>query len=373
MLFEGLRDNAAPAADQLEVTVFGPGLGECILVHLGGGNWINIDSCTDPRSSDKSPVPLRYLTDLNVDPAHAIKVIVATHWHSDHINGISKIVTSVPNALVAIPQAMGKLDFLRYVSRHMEARVSRSGTKVQEMDAIFQHLKITRKVPEWASTRKLLFHVEGASGHGERCEVWALSPNNKEISKFIDWVASAMPKLDETHRPAHAPEPNAVAIVIFVKIGDQAILLGSDLEETADPDTGWSAVIASHPYPGVTAKVFKIPHHGSQNAHSNDVWEQLVFSKPAVALTPYSRLDEPLPRESDVKRILSYTSHAYTSAQHVGFRPKRRDQPVMRTLREGNVKIRRRLGVLGAVRLRCRPGEDWETELLGSAARLSDI
>ena len=34
-----------------------------------------------------------------------------------------------------------------------------------------------------------------------------------------------------------------------------AILFGSDLEETADPDTGWFTVIDSHPYPGTTVAI----------------------------------------------------------------------------------------------------------------------
>lgn len=39
-----------PKADELEVSVFGPGIGECVVVHAGAGEWMIVDSCVD-RSS----------------------------------------------------------------------------------------------------------------------------------------------------------------------------------------------------------------------------------------------------------------------------------------------------------------------------------
>src|SRR5262249_14986688 len=54
-----------PAADELEVTVFGPGFGECIVAHLGHDRWIVIDSCIDSRS-DK-PAVLAYFEHIGVD------------------------------------------------------------------------------------------------------------------------------------------------------------------------------------------------------------------------------------------------------------------------------------------------------------------
>ncbi|MBN1875905.1 MAG: hypothetical protein JXA33_16905 [Anaerolineae bacterium] len=54
-----------PAPDELEISVFGPGYGESILVHVGAGNWILVDSCLDPVS--KQPAALTYLDTLNVN------------------------------------------------------------------------------------------------------------------------------------------------------------------------------------------------------------------------------------------------------------------------------------------------------------------
>lgn len=51
---------APPAHDELEVSVFGPGYGEAIVIHLGENEWILIDSCIEPES--KEPAAIHYLT-----------------------------------------------------------------------------------------------------------------------------------------------------------------------------------------------------------------------------------------------------------------------------------------------------------------------
>ena len=41
---------APPRTDELEVSLFGPGVGECVIVHLGAGEWMVVDSCLDPAT-----------------------------------------------------------------------------------------------------------------------------------------------------------------------------------------------------------------------------------------------------------------------------------------------------------------------------------
>ena len=36
-----------PAKDEIDVVVVGPGFGESILLHIGDGDWIVVDSCLD--------------------------------------------------------------------------------------------------------------------------------------------------------------------------------------------------------------------------------------------------------------------------------------------------------------------------------------
>ena len=85
-----------PAPHHLEISVFGPGIGECVVVHLGDSDWVVVDSCIDRQSG--RPVALEYLRSLGVDVASQIKLVIATHWHDDHIRGIAEILHAAESA-----------------------------------------------------------------------------------------------------------------------------------------------------------------------------------------------------------------------------------------------------------------------------------
>ena len=57
--------------------------------------------------------------------------------------------------------------------------------------------------------------------------------------------------------------------VLWVQVNDICLLLGGDLEETKHPATGWSTIVNSKRRPKRKAKIFKIPHHGSDSGHSD--------------------------------------------------------------------------------------------------------
>ena len=79
--------SALPKYDEFEVSVFGPGRGECILVHMGYNEWCMIDSCVGRGRS--LPAAVEYLTDLGQAALDGVLLVLATHWHDDHIGGIA--------------------------------------------------------------------------------------------------------------------------------------------------------------------------------------------------------------------------------------------------------------------------------------------
>lgn len=99
-----------PAHDELEVSLFGPGVGECVVIHIGHGSWIIIDSCVDENSI---PIALSYLEKIGVNPERAVKFIVISHWHDDHIQGLSEVVRRCMNAKIIYSAALLKKNFLR--------------------------------------------------------------------------------------------------------------------------------------------------------------------------------------------------------------------------------------------------------------------
>ena len=79
-----------PNKNDVQVVVLGNGNGECILVHIGGGEWIILDSFR--TGNNGQPVALDYLANLGVDVAKNVSAIIATHWHNDHIQGMNETI-----------------------------------------------------------------------------------------------------------------------------------------------------------------------------------------------------------------------------------------------------------------------------------------
>ena len=91
------------------------------------------------------------------------------------------------------------------------------------------------------------------------------------------------------------------------------------------------AIIASHQdsTPGL---VFKVPHHGSENADSPDVWEKLLIQDPFAVVTPFTGGQVRLPGDSDLERLSGRTSKLYCTTAGTG-KPPNRDPAVERRMR----------------------------------------
>ena len=104
---------APPRCDELEISLFGPGIGECLVIHVGDNQWIIVDSCID--SSTKEPAPLGYLKQLGINPFDNVKLFIITHWHSDHIRGASEIAKKCAGATICFSEALLQEEFLTLV------------------------------------------------------------------------------------------------------------------------------------------------------------------------------------------------------------------------------------------------------------------
>ena len=94
----------------IEVSLFGPGYGECVVLHLGAGDWAIVDSCIDHRTGQ--PAALAYLSSLGIDPAVAVKLVAVTHAHDDHIRGIADVLAACESARFVRPVATSRNEFL---------------------------------------------------------------------------------------------------------------------------------------------------------------------------------------------------------------------------------------------------------------------
>ena len=348
-----------PRRDELEFTLFGPGYGESIVLHVGGGAWVIVDSCIDEGGV---PRALRYLEDLGLDPAEAVVLIVATHWHDDHIRGMAKLVEACNRAAFCCAGALRGEEFLSIVGALEGRPFSGAGSGVREIHGVFARLAEAASKPTFALANRRIFSRNG-------CEIWSLSPDDAAFRRFLKSVGGLLPDVGQTKTRVPSLAPNEAAVALWIGIGDVSVLLGSDLEKP-----GWAGILESRERPAGTASAFKVPHHGSATADEQGGWERMLEPAPFAVLTPWRRGGRALPGENDVRRILSHTGNAYATAKagSLNFTPRRRDRVVDRTIGESGIRLRRLPMSPGWLRLRRPPGSrtSWTVETFGPACHL---
>ena len=323
-----------------------------MLVHIGDGDWIIVDSCID-RGTQR-PVALDYLNSLDVDVGARVKLVVATHWHDDHIRGLTDVLLAAENAKFVNSAAYDFQQLLRVVA--LSNGITPQASATREYDRIVELLDHLRKggpkhekvgpIPALAN-KKLL-----ALNQGERAvsaEVFALSPSDSVFYLAKAELDFALSAIKSGRRPV-TQGPNQLSVALWLKVGILDVLLGADLEHVSDPTRGWLAITRSHERPMGRAGFFKVPHHGSQNADCSECWTEMLSPAPIAIVTSYS--PSRLPKQSDIERLCSRSESVYLTSDRSYPLP-RRDNAVEKTLR-GMVITRRALaGQMGHVRLRC--------------------
>ncbi|MFI5665216.1 MBL fold metallo-hydrolase [Streptomyces sp. NPDC051704] len=299
-----------PAVDEVEVSLFGPGLGECVVVHLGNAEWMVVDSCV--RAQESTPIALEYLEKLGVDIGASITTIVASHWHDDHVTGISDIFERAHAAKFYAASALSGDEF-RALTMRKPVR-SRFSSGVSELG----------RVRELVESRK-----GSAGGHlslvsaGRRIrnrrdspvsEIWSLSPSDTDLLRGIDGMAAALGSANGGVSRVATMDANDLSVVLQLETVAGSILLGGDLENRGDVTRGWRAVVRDANRPPGMSSLYKIPHHGSRTADSDEIWQQLIKDDALCILAPYER-GVIVPGEKDIDKLRSRSSNIYITSQ----------------------------------------------------------
>lgn len=368
----------APGSRELEVSVFGPGFGECILLHIGDGNWAVIDSCLDATS--KQPAALHYLSSLGANPATSIQLVVATHWHDDHMDGISTVFQTATGAIFACTGAVQQADFNEVLAAWTGTRFLAGGSGVDELRSIMVELKkrstdSRRVAPKLAGVGRTLWPAAGKPnpwGMSIKC----LSPSDAAVLATISRLKGVAPASSKIRRRLPRLLENDTSVVLSVEAEGHRILLGGDLHVKVDRSLGWLAIVDDHF--GVDARhhTFKVPHHGSPTGHHEEVWNKMVVEQTCAVTTPFVGGSVRLPSINDCQRILSKTQNAYLSAPPLPGKFRDANKAVEKTVQEATRSVHFVPGKYGHVRLRKKldetPDAEWRVELFGSAVSLAD-
>ncbi len=366
-------NETAPASSEIEVSIFGRGYGESVLLHVGDGAWIVIDSLLDRAGK---PAAIGYLQSIGVDPANAIELILATHWHDDHVRGLAEIYRVATRAKLALPGALQADEWRAFHRAARERGTERFKSGVAELDRLSE-LRAATGRPPFLLTRLnhiLLRKHPTDMSHGQSVTVEALAPADADLTAFYQALSRYEFDDSASRVETAAFDRNDVSVAAWVRVGSHRLLLGADLEVFSNRDRGWDAVLQSPAPLDGRAGVFKIAHHGSQNGHHAGIWASHVDSDPVAVLAPWNRGTK-LPKPEDVKRITSLTTKAYAASQMSRKSPTR-PAVVEKTLREQGLETRARPSDVGQVRLRldlAKAGASWSVELIDGAVSLKSL
>lgn len=372
MAFDWSRVGSAPSPDEIEVTLIGPGFGESIVVHVGRGCWIVVDSCVDSMSSDTTSAPLNYLHHIGVNCREQVQLVVATHWHEDHVKGISQLVSSCESADFCCASALTSPEFLTYLAANDAEGSADGSSKPQEFFDALQIVKRRRQVVRLAMAGNELSTFTDAS-HKIFGKVVALSPSHAEVARFMQWIGKEIPSNRKRERNTYTKDPNELSVVVQVLCGDDSILLGADMVVTNDVQRGWKAVMQEHRRLVLPqSNVVKVPHHGSENAHFQNMWNDGCHADRIALVAPYSRgvIENRPPKLSDIQRILKNSPRSYITAPPRAKRAKF-EPAVERTITEGFINVTNATQALGMVRVRKKANGSWVEQLFPPAIELS--
>jgi hypothetical protein len=289
-------------------------------------------------------------------------LVVVTHWHDDHIRGITRVVTACKGASVACSSALHHKDTLQFVFE-TDGSGGALGSGLDELRSILRLPEAQRRLI-WAKANTPLY----PRPPGNSPQVVALSPSEDAFSRSLQALIE-----DATKRPAavrrrfRAPEgANGASIAVSVRIGDDAVLLGADVETSSNSETGWDAIL-TYAAPEERASLVKVPHHASDGAHSEEVWTRMLVENVVAVVTPWALGDDFLPKETDLDRLRQLTGKLYLTSVP-SLKRADKDRAVNRLIQRlhgGNVEQLRGWG-----HVRARRGStstEWHVELDGDA------
>jgi beta-lactamase superfamily II metal-dependent hydrolase len=371
-----------PQPNELEVSIFGPGFGEGILIHVGQGKWIAIDSCVD--SATQKSVLLKYLQEIGVDPATSVELVVASHWHQDHVRGLHEFLDSAPNADFCCSSVLTTKEFISLADL-ASGSSSRISMGPEELYKCLQTCKARMETAgklrlKYATTDRILWQSAWvSSGNSYSASLNSLSPSDEMTTRSHKFMVNTLAALKNSALPPSrilASKPNDVSVALVLTVNERRILLGSDLEEQGDALVGWSAVLETQSV-SPPSQTFKVAHHGSASGHHDGVWTNLLHSNPLALLTPFRWGKHRLPNAVDRARILAATTRAYITADPNATAKPPKSQPKVQAMLASAVKNRRlAIGAAGHIRWRA-PLDDSNAigtvELFESAMQLSEV
>lgn len=358
-----------PTPNTAEITLIGTGggYGECGVIHLTNGKWMIVDSCQNP--STKQVLPLLYLNKIGVD-LNDVVLIVCTHWHDDHIQGLSEILRQCTNAQFAMARANDLKKFLEFVNLDAAKVIKEpSNASTTEFLGCLTILKERGKHPVWAGQDRILESVEDI-------QVISLSPSDLTINKFDQEISLLITEFGKASTKVQISSPNAKSVALYLKLGNHRAILGADLEVSVDPGEGWSNVVTSCKTIDRPASLVKIAHHGSENGYYLDLWlNHVTKDNPVAKLTPWNK-NKGLPLPHMLDKYLTHTNNLFITSEPKLNKAKKRSKSVDKLVKQFNSSVQEVKFSHGIIRSRINRSDcndSWQVDCFDAAYQILGI
>ena len=351
-----------------EVTLIGSGgYGESIIIHLGSDKWVIIDSCIDPKT--QIPQNIEYLKSLNVNLEN-VELIICTHWHDDHIKGISKSLEQCPNARFCCSKANDINKFFYFISFDLKKDIGKqSNSSTIEFNRCMDIIAERNSVMISANENKCLKTVTDSKF---KSSIFSLSPSDFTMKNFDGELASLLTEYGEPDKKIPIDSPNTKSVAVFLILGDHRAILGADLEVGFNSNEGWLNILNNSTIIDKRSTLFKIPHHGSSNGYDVRIWNELIDDKSIAKMTPWNRKSG-LPTPEMIEKYSSHTESLYITKPFLSKTPKKRSKNIEKIIASMGLKlqeIRYKKGII-----QCRidmtdANAKWQVTLLENAVKV---
>ena len=289
----GSRDTP-PAANELEVSVFGPLRGECIVLHIPSAGWYVVDSFSIKRARSVVPVATYYLREvLNVD---RLAGLLLTHWHEDHTEGARDLLESFPTGvgLVGLPGAYSTRELTTFAGAYI--RQETAFRPVRDLLEVMDFLEKNQAVRTRILNEGVQIAPRGAAWSFE-----ALSPSVEDQRRLLAAIAAVLPLAAPKNKTRL--NSNAGCAVLRIEFGGLRIMISSDLEAGDDDRVGWRHIVSQNTG-SLRAHVATIGHHGSPSAYLDEAWTEMGDLASTIAIsTLFPARSGSLPREQVLRKV----------------------------------------------------------------------
>ncbi len=284
-----------PEADVAEVTLLGRGVGESLVVHVGDGRWVIVDTFMH----DKRPAAQTYLQSIGVDLS-AVVCVVVTHLDADHFRGIDLLVDVCTEARLCTTSAVDTEAFAKLSAEDV------SGDLVGRMATARR--TASRRQPD---RYRALGPGQDAYADAS-CRIVAISPTAAAVQAATAGLSSALSGTPLDQVKTRIKNQNRCSVALHCRIGDATALLGGDVL-ASPPRFGWAGVLdVPETLHLPKAQLVKAPHHGSSSAHEPRMWVELTHRDgPDTLVAPYTGQVTPIPTVRDIGRLCSLSASVH--------------------------------------------------------------